>query len=128
MTAAKWDWHEYAIDLAHRGFRYSEIYDWICQRYDRMGVAPPKRDTVTNYLWKHRPEWRPVVIDHRTLDSAMRQSREFRNLQRTIIRAAKELMYDPEYILKLQKATTEAELSRIMLTARQRSCEEDMEK
>lgn len=42
------------------------------------------------------------------------------------IRAAKELQYDAEAIAKLYNATTQNELTRILLNARSKSCEEDL--
>ena len=45
-------------------------------------------------------------------------SREVYNYKRTAIRTAKELLYPNSVILRLQSATTESEIARIMKTAR----------
>lgn len=52
-----------------------------------------------------------------------RQMQTFMKLKWDTIRAARELMYDPIYISRLQNATTESELNRIMVTARLNSYE-----
>ena len=46
-------------------------------------------------------------------------SRETYNYKRTAIRTAKELFYPNSVILRLQSATTESEIARIMKTARE---------
>ena len=46
-------------------------------------------------------------------------SREAYNYKRTAIRTAKELLYPNSVILRLQSATTEIEIARIMKTARE---------
>ena len=45
-------------------------------------------------------------------------SRETYNYKRTAIRTAKDLFYPQSVILRLQSATTESEIARIMKTAR----------
>lgn len=45
-------------------------------------------------------------------------SRETYNYKRTAIKTAKELFYPQSVILRLQSATTESEIARIMKTAR----------
>ena len=45
-------------------------------------------------------------------------SREAYNYKRTAIKTAKELFYPNSVILRLQSATTESEIARIMKTAR----------
>ena len=45
-------------------------------------------------------------------------SRESYNYKRTAIRTAKDLLYPQSVILRLQSATTESEIARIMKTAR----------
>ena len=45
-------------------------------------------------------------------------SREAYNYKRIAIRTAKELLYPQSVILRLQSATTESEIARIMKTAR----------
>ena len=47
-------------------------------------------------------------------------SRETYNYKRTAIKTAKELFYPNSVILRLQSATTESEICRIMKTARER--------
>ena len=47
-------------------------------------------------------------------------SRETYNYKRTAIRAAKDLFYPQSVILRLQSATTENEICRIMRTAREK--------
>ena len=47
-------------------------------------------------------------------------SRETYNYKRTAIVTAKDLLYPQSVILKLQSATTESEIARIMRTARER--------
>lgn len=46
-------------------------------------------------------------------------SREIYNYKRTAIKTAKELFYPSSVILRLQYATTESEICRIMKTARE---------
>ena len=46
-------------------------------------------------------------------------SREVYNDKRTAIRTAKDLFYPQSVILRLQSATTESEIARIMKTARE---------
>ena len=46
-------------------------------------------------------------------------SRETYNYKRTAIKTAKELFYHESVILRLQSATTENEIARIMKTARE---------
>ena len=126
MSLMQWDWHSFALDLACKGFRRSEIYGRICARSEQLGVPAPKRDTMTNYLRDHKAKWEHMSKERPLRDPEPAKSREFRNLKNATIRAARELYYDPIYISQLQAATTEAQLNRIMLTARQRSCEEDL--
>ena len=47
-------------------------------------------------------------------------SRETYNYKRTAIRTAKDLFYPQSVILRLQSATTENEICRIMRTAREK--------
>ena len=47
-------------------------------------------------------------------------SREAYNYKRQAIKTAKELFYPQSVILRLQSATTESEIARIMKTARER--------
>ena len=47
-------------------------------------------------------------------------SREAYNYKRTAIATAKDLFYPQSVILRLQSATTESEITRIMKTARER--------
>ena len=47
-------------------------------------------------------------------------SRETYNYKRTAIATAKDLYYPKSVILRLQSATTESEIARIMKTARER--------
>ena len=47
-------------------------------------------------------------------------SREAYNYKRTAIKTAKELFYPNSVILRLQSATTESEIARIMKTTRER--------
>ena len=47
-------------------------------------------------------------------------SRGAYNYKRTAIKTAKELFYPQSVILRLQSATTESEIARIMKTARER--------
>lgn len=47
-------------------------------------------------------------------------SRETYNYKRTAIATAKDLFYPQSVILRLQSATTESEIARIMKTARER--------
>ena len=47
-------------------------------------------------------------------------SRETYNYKRTAIKIARELFYPQSVILRLQSATTEIEITRIMRTARER--------
>lgn len=47
-------------------------------------------------------------------------SREAYNYKRSAIRAAKDLCYPQNIISRLQSATTESEIARIMRTARER--------
>ncbi len=126
MSLTQWDWHSFALDLACKGFHRSEIYGRICTRSEQLGIPVPKRSTMTNYLRDHKAEWEHVSNDRPLRDPEPVKTREFRNLKNATIRAARELYYDPIYISQLQAATTDAQLSRIMLTARQRSCEEDL--
>ena len=46
-------------------------------------------------------------------------SREMYNYKRKAIRTAKDLFYPESVILRLQSATTESEIARIMKTARE---------
>ena len=46
-------------------------------------------------------------------------SREVYNYKRTAIKTAKELFYSNSVIVRLQSATTESEICRIMKTARE---------
>lgn len=46
-------------------------------------------------------------------------SRETYNYKRTAIKTARELYYPQSVILRLQSATTESEIARIMKTARE---------
>ena len=46
-------------------------------------------------------------------------SREMYNYKRKAIRTAKDLLYPQSVILRLQSATTESEIARIMKTARE---------
>ena len=46
-------------------------------------------------------------------------SREAYNYKRTAIKTAKDLFYPQSVILRLQSATTESEIARIMKTARE---------
>ena len=46
-------------------------------------------------------------------------SREVYNYKRTAIKTARELFYPQSVILRLQSATTESEIARIMRTARE---------
>ena len=126
MSPMQWDWHGFALDLACKGFHRSEIYGRICAHSEQVGIPVPKRSTMTNYLRDHKAEWEHASKDRSLRDPEPSKSREFRKLKNATIRAARELYYDPVYISQLQAATTEAQLSRIMLTARQRSCEEDL--
>ncbi len=126
MSLAQWDWHSFALDLACKGFHRSEIYGRICAHSEQIGIPVPKRSTMTNYLRDHKEKWKHMSKDRPLLDPEPNKDREFRNLKNATVRAARELYYDPVYISQLQAATTEAQLSRIMLTARQRSCEEDL--
>ena len=52
------------------------------------------------------------------MPSIFRSKRDFHNEKRDAITIAKELMYGPEVIEKLKKATTSEELTRILATAR----------
>ena len=47
-------------------------------------------------------------------------SREIYNYKRQTIKTAKELLYPQSVILRLQSATTESEITRIMKTAREK--------
>ena len=47
-------------------------------------------------------------------------SREMYNYKRKAIRTAKDLFYPQSVILRLQSATTESEIARIMKTAREK--------
>ena len=45
---------------------------------------------------------------------------QLKKQKRFCVRAAKDLGYDPEYVAKIRKAKTSAEITRIMATARER--------
>ena len=126
MSQMQWDWHGFALDLACKGFPRSEIYGRICAHSEQVGIPVPKRSTMTNYLRDHKAEWEHASKDRPLRDPEPSKSREFRNLKNATIRAARELYYAPIYISQLHAATTEAQLSRIMCTARQHSYEEDL--
>ena len=126
MSQMQWDWHGFALDLACKGFPRSEIYGRICAHSEQVGIPVPKRSTMTNYLRDHKAEWEHASKDRPLRDPEPSKSREFRNLKNATICAARELYYAPIYISQLHAATTEAQLSRIMRTARQHSYEEDL--
>lgn len=51
------------------------------------------------------------------------ESTSLQEYRKYAIKAAKELRYDESCIHKIKQAKSEGEIARIMLTARQRSCE-----
>ena len=126
MSPIQWDWHDFALDLACKGFPRSEIYGRICAHSEQIGNQTPKRSTMTNYLRKHKDKWECASNESPLQDPELPKNREFRNLKNATIRAARELYYAPIYISQLQAATTEAQLNMIMRTARQHSYEEDL--
>lgn len=121
---ANYPWHSLAIDLARQGLTRKEVYERIRESYANSKDLAPTFNAVIGYLSRNKDLWyrppeakssaKPDVIDVET----------FENLKKNTIKAAKELFYDKSYIHQLEHAKTEGELTRIMITARERSYED----
>ena len=121
---ANYPWHSLAIDLARQGLSRKEVYERIRESYANSKDLAPTFNAVIGYLSRNKNLWyrppeakssaKPDVIDVET----------FENLKKNVIKAAKELFYDKSYIHQLERAKTEGELTRIMITARERSYED----
>ena len=121
---ANYPWHSLAIDLARQGLSRKEVYERIRESYANSKDLAPTFNAVIGYLSRNKNLWyrppeakssaKPDVIDVET----------FENLKKSTIKAAKELFYDKSYIHQLEHAKTEGELTRIMITARERSYED----
>lgn len=105
---ANYPWHSLAIDLAKQGLSRKEVYERIRESYANSKDLAPTFNAVIGYLSRNKDLW------YRTPE----------NLKKSTIKAAKELFYDKSYIHQLEHAKTEGELTRIMITARERSYED----
>lgn len=110
----KMNWHKSAISLAKDGLSMAEIFDAICQQCSESHSLPPSYNAIASYLHRNKETW-----------SESKRSRKFKqpfdDMKSGTIKAAKELMYDEFYISQLRNATTEEELTRIMIDARRNS-------
>lgn len=121
---ANYPWHSLAIDLARQGLSRKEVYECIRESYANSKDLAPTFNAVIGYLSRNKDLWyRPPEVKLNAKSNAV-DIETFENLKKNTIKAAKELFYDESYISQLKHATTEGELTRIMITARERSYED----
>lgn len=121
---ANYPWHSLAIDLAKQGLRKKEVYERIRESYADSKDLAPTFNAVIGYLSRNKDLWyRPPEVKPNAKSNVV-DIETFENLKKNTIKAAKELFYDKSYISQLEHAKTEGELTRIMITARERSYED----
>ena len=121
---ANYPWHSLAIDLAKQGLRKKEVYERIRESYADGKDLAPTFNAVISYLNRKKDLWyRPPEVKPNAKSNVV-DVETFENLKKNTIKAAKELFYDKSYISQLEHAKTEGELTRIMITARERSYED----
>lgn len=121
---ANYPWHSLAIDLARQGLSRKEVYERIRESYANSKDLAPTFNAVIGYLSRNKDLWyRPPEVKPNAKSNVV-DIETFENLKKNTIKAAKELFYDKSYIHQLEHAKTEGELTRIMITARERSYED----
>lgn len=121
---ANYPWHSLAIDLARQGLSRKEVYERIRESYADSKDLAPTCTAVNSYLARNTDLWCKEAKMKKGLKPISADSEKFENLKKFTIKAAKELFYDESYVFQLKHATTEGELTRIMITARERSYED----
>lgn len=108
------DWHKSAISLARDGLSMAEIFDTIRNQCLESNSVPPSYNAIASHLHRNKES----LSDSKRL---RKFKQPFDDIKSGTIKAAKELMYDDFYISQLRNATTEEELTRIMINARRNS-------
>lgn len=121
---ANYPWHSLAIDLAKQGLSRKKVYERIRESYANSKDLAPTCAAVNSYLTRNTDLWCKEAKMKKGLKPISADAEKFENLKKNTIKAAKELFYDESYIHQLEHAKTEGELTKIMITARERSYED----
>lgn len=121
---ANYPWHSLAIELAKTGIGPRAVHRRICESYVNSKDLAPTFPAVNGYLARNTDLWYKEAKMKKGLKPISANAEKFENLKKFTIKAAKELFYDESYISQLKHATTEGELTKIMITARERSYED----